>query len=372
MSWKDNLRDASFRGVSFFVPSHELQGGRRLVTHEYPLRDEPYTEDMGLKARRYGVEAYVVGDDYMSARDSLVEALNKGGEGELIHPYLGTLTVQCESYTMSEASEEGRMARFSIQFVESGESKYPSESKDREAAVDMAAGTLDGAAAELFAENFSVEGQPEFVSVSALTLIESFLSVVGAEIANVKSRIAHPTTLAAVVQGLISSLASDGEGYTANVAALVSLGAFGEYRLSPLSSQSAMAMAANNDAIVSLIRLAAAAEASRCAAATEYETRQDAEAACRAITGIIDDEADRTLDSRLYMALSKLRCALVNALPSDTLPELVDMEIIRPVASLVLAYEVYGDALRADEIVMRNGTPHPGFISGTVRIVSEG
>ena len=376
MSWKDNLRDASFRGVSFFVPSHELQGGRRLVTHEYPLRDEPYTEDMGLKARRYGVEAYVVGDDYMSARDSLVEALNKGGEGELIHPYLGTLTVQCESYTMSEASEEGRMARFSIQFVESGESKYPDESQDRQMAVTEAADELDECAAASFAEDFDVEGWPEFVSLDALSTLESFWGRIGSTITNVKTLLSQPLALASQVQGVISafsekSFSSGGSSYS-DISRLLTAIADGEsYKSTASGSRSAQVEVRNHNALVSLIRQSAVAEAARCASAAEYETRQEAAGAAASISTLLDEEADRTMDSDLFNAQCALRTKVYTALTDEELPELMSLAISRPTASLVLAYETYGDALRCDEIVTRNNTPHPGFISGAVNLISE-
>ena len=61
MSWRDRLLPASFRGARFFVATDTRQGGRRLAVHEYPLRDIPYAEDLGRKARTYAIEAVLVG-----------------------------------------------------------------------------------------------------------------------------------------------------------------------------------------------------------------------------------------------------------------------------------------------------------------------
>ena len=55
-----SLRQASFRGAQFEVDDVDASGGRRLVKHEYPLRDVPYAEDMGRKAREYSVKAFIV------------------------------------------------------------------------------------------------------------------------------------------------------------------------------------------------------------------------------------------------------------------------------------------------------------------------
>ena len=51
-SWREDLRPASFRGVPFLVDESHVVIGRRVVLHEYPLRDKPYAEDLG-KNREY-------------------------------------------------------------------------------------------------------------------------------------------------------------------------------------------------------------------------------------------------------------------------------------------------------------------------------
>lgn len=75
MAWRDELRPASFRGVSFYVEGGTLTFGRRLAIHEYPQREKPYVEDLGKKARVYRLEAFVLGPDYMKDRDALIDAL---------------------------------------------------------------------------------------------------------------------------------------------------------------------------------------------------------------------------------------------------------------------------------------------------------
>ncbi|MFB9087676.1 DNA circularization N-terminal domain-containing protein [Erwinia tracheiphila] len=93
-SWRGRLADGkgSFRGVPFrMIEDTTLTGGRRIVRHEYPLRDEGLTEDMGRALRQYAFTAVVVGDDYFDQRDALINALEAGDVGELVHPNWGTL-----------------------------------------------------------------------------------------------------------------------------------------------------------------------------------------------------------------------------------------------------------------------------------------
>ena len=47
------------------------------------------------------------------------------GAGDLVHPYLGSLQVACTGCSLSERTREGRMARFSLSFVEAGANQYP-------------------------------------------------------------------------------------------------------------------------------------------------------------------------------------------------------------------------------------------------------
>ena len=70
--WRAKLRKASFRGVEFGVTDAEGEGGRRTVTHEFPQRDLPYVEDMGLATAKFTLQAFVLGADYMGVRRVVV------------------------------------------------------------------------------------------------------------------------------------------------------------------------------------------------------------------------------------------------------------------------------------------------------------
>ena len=84
-SFFNNLREASFRGARFEVDEVEASGGRRVVLHEYPLRDTPYSEDLGRRAREFSVRGYIIQGrtyDYASARADVLKALEAYGPGE--------------------------------------------------------------------------------------------------------------------------------------------------------------------------------------------------------------------------------------------------------------------------------------------------
>ncbi len=114
----------SFRGAEFHIDVGSKAGGRRNVTHEFPERDTPFTEDLGRRARRWQITGYVICSpktpDYFPARDALVAACEAYGPGTLVHPTLGTTQVNCDSYAVSESRERGGIATFQMVFVEAG------------------------------------------------------------------------------------------------------------------------------------------------------------------------------------------------------------------------------------------------------------
>src|SRR4051812_33537247 len=109
MSFFEQLRDASFRGIPFGVFSSEARFGRRNAVHEYPYRDTVWVEDLGRAARRISLIGFLVGDDVIAQREQLIAACETEGDGELIHPTLGHLTDSLMSLSTEERWERGRV-----------------------------------------------------------------------------------------------------------------------------------------------------------------------------------------------------------------------------------------------------------------------
>ena len=78
-SYKDKLQPASFRDIKFLVKSHSLALGRRVVSHEFPFGDKPFTEDLGKKSRSFNLEGFLIGDDCFAQRDQLISACEQFG-----------------------------------------------------------------------------------------------------------------------------------------------------------------------------------------------------------------------------------------------------------------------------------------------------
>uniref|UniRef100_A0A7C4EK77 DNA circulation family protein n=1 Tax=Fundidesulfovibrio putealis TaxID=270496 RepID=A0A7C4EK77_9BACT len=119
MAWKDTLLDATFRGVRLHVLNTDDQAQRSLVRHEYPYRDGAEVEDLGRRARTIHVQAIVWGKEYETDLRKLLEALDKPGPGELIHPVFGSITACVANVSVTHHEDEPDSARVILDLVES-------------------------------------------------------------------------------------------------------------------------------------------------------------------------------------------------------------------------------------------------------------
>lgn len=120
--WTKTLRPASFRGVPFKVETEGLAGGgRHVAVHEYVRSEEIQTEDMGRKANRYRVTAYIANDLADVHGAALVAALTTPGPGILMLPMLGPLEVRISGDISSNHSKDRLgYVGFDFEAVEAG------------------------------------------------------------------------------------------------------------------------------------------------------------------------------------------------------------------------------------------------------------
>ncbi len=389
-SWRDGLRPGSFRGVPFVTESHDHALGRRLATHEYPKRDVPYTEDMGRKARGFSMELFVIGEDYMAQRDRLREALEKGGPGELVHPYLGTQTVQVGEGHLRESMREGRMARFSVTFVEAGLEIAPDTKKDTTWGVGKSADAVTGAAKESFAEKFKITGPARLLNGAKAGLdkvLGGIKDAVGSPLSELKSSQDILTSLFGMPSGLagwltdeLGILGSLSPAQSAQVASGLASQTLptASSSFAPVTAPAVTAVQAQNQvnlaAVDNLVQQTAVAEAARASAQAMYSSADEALAVRETLCEAMDTVAARSSD-RVYVCIADLRAAVVLDLGSRAaqLPRLSSYHLPATMPALVVAHRVHGDATREADIVARNHVRHPGAVPGgtTLEVLSD-
>ena len=392
MSWREQLQVASFRGVPFSVDGHEGQLGRRGQVHEFPQRDQPYVEDLGRRARTLTVEAYVLGANYMAARNRLIQAIEQKGPGVLVHPYLGELRVSVVDCKLREMVAEGGMARFTLQFVEAGEASFPSDRVSTGAVCVAAADYAAQAAQSNFARRHSVAGKPAFVANASANIFTQALAGLQSAVALVRGAADQVAKLQHDIDEarrdlitLIYAPASVAQALLANVRQLVrsvataprdalslarTLYRFGALlpSISP-STTSRRAQAINQAEMVRLVRVAALTEGARAAAGVAFESFQDAlTTRDELVDGIDEVMLASDVPDEVYQALRTLRSAVVRdiATRGTDLARLVVWVPQATAPALALAQQLYADALREPELVLRNAVRHPLFVPGAI------
>lgn len=386
MSWLDKYREASFRNVEFNVPAHEHSGGRRNAIHELPGRDEPDVRDLGSKLKKFTIDAFVIGNDYNYDRDALLDALDKGGPGKLVHPYLGTLRVSVDTYSLREQSTERRMARFSITFVQAGLVKFP---------------TADIAPAEKVAQNKATAltaVNDDFVAKYDLTnKVYSIVKNVKEGLNESVERMGQFRSTVSIssefqrdfneIQGSIASLAFDGVALASGFINIINFGTdlgLEEYELTPENARTQYDELRNiwqsfdneplnvvneNDPTILNIQLCqrvAVISAAGLFNIMQMDSWDEAREVQRVLFAKMQELAEDSTDDDVFAALMDLRASVYKEFESieGSLPRLVVYTPPQTINSLFLTYYLYGNIDRESEILDRNKVEHPGFIPG--------
>lgn len=414
MGWREQLRKASFRGIPFFVDSSSAAFGRRNVHHEYPSRDKPYTEDMGRKARQFTVEAYVLGDDYLSKRDALISACEQSGKGQLIHPYYGAKFVQVDDCRVDERFSEGRIARISITFVEAGERIFPSSANDLFSKIAKAVENLKSKIESSFQTIYDVLNYPQFVLNSVKDAVRTFSNVLTGIKGNLTGAYSEFFASARQIYDDVDSLIPDGKKLSPSIVASIvkineisddPLEVINAYRtplnfggtnfggknlpgnttkektlVLPVIPSAVVALGGtpsrtqeqkNIKALVSLVKCVTIAQMAPLAAEQSYTSLQDAIAARDEILTVIDQQMESgDVDDEVYQALHEVRKSLSEALPSpnNDVPSLVPYQNLQTRPSLVITYDLYQKLDREADLISRNQVEHPGFVPGGVSL----
>jgi prophage DNA circulation protein len=142
MGWKDQLREASFKGVPIKWISLEGENGRRVAEHEFPQRDKPWVEDMGRATRPYRFMAVCCGEDWLQQLNTLLAVLEEPGAGELVHPLFGRVTVYAKPAHWSLNLDVGGRVDIPLEFIENGDLLFPVPLASTAAPLQSASGDM--------------------------------------------------------------------------------------------------------------------------------------------------------------------------------------------------------------------------------------
>lgn len=385
--------------MPFFVDAGERAGGRHTVAHEFPFSRSPaYVEDLGLRARTFNVEGYVVGSEYEAAKLRLLDALEVEGPGELVHPYLGSRRVAVSTYRVRETRNDGGTATFTIEFIETV----------TDAPAPVAVPSVQSAVAKISAAKLAAANA--FLARAPSAVIGADLSPVSAQVGAAMTgrmraallslplapaalatftRLVSPLEIIRFAQRrfptpafetltesvyLVAELERVFDGFIAIVEQVVTsplnpvslvLGVgSGDFGLRPLATTPTRAAErVMFDELTVLVRRLAITGAASLLLRRTFSSYEDAITAREDVLDAIDRATEAATDDA-FPAFNDLYSALVDSVPGpqSDLPRLQSYTPPAVTPSLVIAQRVYGAVTRETELVARNKVRHPGFV----------
>ncbi len=357
-----SLLPALWRYIPFEAREVGRETGRRLVTHEYPNRDEPHNEDMGRRARRWKLQGFVLGEGAPAIRDLMIAACEKKGPGPLLHPTLGLVQARCEALSVRESVDGGvNVVEFTLDFIEAGSTYSIGLIMSAVALAKTAA--VNVATAALYAQHGSSASDQTARAATLATLSGKFIDRESADA--FKDAVDGIAARADVLAGDPPAAADAWQAAFATVTDPADLRTIA----STLEPQFVESGGGSLDTLLYLSALSAAAAA---AAGATYSTWDDAIAIRDDLARQMDGAALYLTDADLHAALLDLKGATVAAISDEAmrLPRLRPLSVMRPVPALALAFDLYGDADRAVEIVTRNNVSDPSAVAGDLRVLT--
>jgi prophage DNA circulation protein len=372
--WQTQLVPASFKGVAFKVEEGGRTGGRRVAPFEFPKANTPYAEDMGRAAKRWQITGYVIGDDYIAERDALMDACDSDGPGILIHPSFGSMNVMCGPVSSHESRTRGGICVIEMSFFEAGQAPSATVTDDTQGLIstqadatgDAASAALDAGLDAAFAAAATVADIAEGVGVLA-SLLKSLSGSVSGQTGSAGS------SFFLAIGDLLAGGEADLRSSTLGPPLLnvFELATMAGATLSGMDSviavmQSSGPKGAIGVAIVNAAINMALVEQARIFANTTFTSSNDVSAAI-ARNNTNFSSAEETIadsgDVGTYQALVSLHASVTRDLINRSLqlPSLVTYSVPRSLPSLTLAWRLYADSTRADELVAENKVIHPAF-----------
>jgi len=262
--------------------------------------------------------------------------------------------------------EEGGMCRISLTFLEAGDNKYPVAQEIPSLRVSSFADRVQAIATARFSDVFSVAGMPEWVRDDALSDISRIVGAAQTVYRRVSS--AQWTDLLGDAAGLASSLFGLFQGGTGMAGLQIAKQFSQQPRVvsSGLVGSTAQQQSSDNSkALLNLVTAGSIAQAARDIVAVEAPVYDDLQQWRRELIAVVDREVERPdLPQASFEALADVRSEVSRYVLSEsaTASRLRTYVPRATLPAVVLAYDLYEDAGRSDELVQRNGLRHPGFV----------
>jgi len=393
-AWMADARPASFRGVPFYWVTSAGTGGRRKVVHEFPLRDDPFTEDLGKLPRRFRMRGFVIGETYTDDRDALIRACEDYDDAAtLVHPTMGEITCQAGVLGFTESIEHGGYCLFELDFVRDGPQPSPTSAADPASALIAGVNSLLPLIADAYAAiELAIVSPFALLQTAATAMLALPATTVIGLAATIAAIAAAPENLAATaaaVQAAASAMADNVVGAAATTPTTDDPVAGQPLTLAPSADLSgglaalatwgntlpavggagpqATVQAAQQAAVISLVQGNAVAALAQIYAAIEWPTAQAATAARTQLLALLDAQVWAAANAgadQLYLAWEGMIALAMQQMiqGAQGLPTLLTYSLGDAFPSVVLGQMFYQDPSRGPQLELLNDVPDPLFM----------
>lgn len=373
MAWTDRLLPGSWRGVPFqIVDRVTLSTGREGEDHVFPGAEAHYAEDASRAPTRCQIDAILIGPDHDQDAAVLFSALAQPGPGELVHPWYGRLWGIARSGEIVQSRQEGGLTRVSISFVESGDPSYPAPNTIALDVVDVRAGEVESASSAAFAAAWSAVSETSYVVGQAQFTLRAWAARVEGRSGVVAALVAGLGDVPSIAATELAALLVDVYAEFDSLRGLAPYyGAAPTEEPDAADSDEEQVAQDNALAFARLSERCALARAATVCAETEWAIWDDAAAARDELEGRLLAEA--TVDQSFAGPALSLRAAVIADL-DERMTDLArrrQLDLVETTDVLSLAWRLYGDPSRADEVAALNDAEHPAFLSGALTVLSE-
>lgn len=406
----------SFRGLRFRTRGHTLTVGPRVGVYEIPFDSLGVASvPLGRKPRVFKIDCFLFNTNteaLAAEKQAFIQALETEGPGLLVHPDLpGTFSALIhQAVDVTESQESLNVVDIGFIAIEHRDREQPSPAEvslGTKAAVVSASNNLGTAIGDAMETDVSVDGVADFVANANVTVLElviddliamnndinSVLSIPGnltGQIEQISLQLADllqtPRKLYDTISGAIDEIArsinriapggaNDSIGSLKRaVAASSDLGSTAA-PVPLVDTPSRLRQRQNQGAILIGFRAEAIRRMAESVVSMQYDSANSARDMGRRFVGavesvLLDPVEDQEPAPSVRRGLIKLRTAISQhmAAKAGTLVELTTYTPPETLPVSVIAWTLYGDATRADEIVARNPDliSHPGFCRGGI------
>lgn len=407
--WRNELVDASLDGIPFGYLTSASSFGRRQQMYEYANRDTPRFKDLGRRARRFTLSAFVIaraenGFNHLPDRDRIIAAVESAGDHVLMHPYYGRLPIRIVGEVpMLESTAEGGWAKFTLNCVRVSETNLrtvPDSAGQVRTFVEV------GVSAFADNTNLKTQGFLDFVVNAAVRGVNDASSAMRRVNGKISAKLGLIDQTRAAIDAFdkeVNTLISTPDQLTNKFAALMrsTLGLaktsmrasppslfqsfFRRHEILMESHRELVAFAVldaapplvtdqrvqeqtNQDANQLMVRGLSVVETSNTLIELDIPSADAAQAIGDQLADDLDDIIEGDVPDQIFEALYDLRGAILNHLDTtaQNLPRIVRVKLPRTIPTLLWAHQLYGDARREQELLERNGIRHPLLSGGGI------